>query len=128
MVFSLSCINQVTMNDLSQRARNNIGLLRLVLASAVIVGHAPELVDGTRAREPLTRLFGTMSLGEVAVDAFFILSGFLITQSLTHRTSVAGFISRRILRIYPAFLAAYLLSVYCLGALGSKPNHPLEIA
>lgn len=101
---------------------NNIGLLRLVFASLVIVGHAPEMIDGNRHREPLTRLFGGMSLGEVSVDAFFLLSGFLIAKSMTTSGTVREFVLRRWMRIFPAFAIAYLGTVYILGpAVGARP-------
>jgi peptidoglycan/LPS O-acetylase OafA/YrhL len=101
---------------------NNIGLLRLVFASLVIIGHAPEMIDGNRLREPMTRLFGGMSLGEISVDCFFLLSGFLIAKSMTTSGSVREFILRRWVRIFPAFAVAYLASVYLLGpAVGAHP-------
>ncbi len=96
---------------------NNIGLLRLCFACLVIVGHAPEMVDGNRGREPLTALFHTLSLGELSVDAFFLLSGYLITKSMVRTGRLVPFIERRVLRIYPAFATAYLLSVFVLGPL-----------
>ena len=102
--------------------KNNIGLLRLVFASLVIFGHAPELIDGDRHREPLTLLFHTLSLGELSVDAFFLLSGFLITQSMVRSSSLWTYLERRVLRIYPAFVVAYGLSVFLLGPLvGAHP-------
>ncbi len=96
-------------------ARNNIGLLRLLFAGLVIVGHAPELLDGDRTREPLTVLFHTLSLGELAVDAFFLLSGFLITRSFQNASSIRDYLLRRILRIYPAFVVAYLACIFVLA-------------
>ncbi|HEY0414639.1 MAG TPA: acyltransferase [Allosphingosinicella sp.] len=103
---------------------NNIGFLRLAFASLVIVGHAPEMIDGDRGREPLTRLLGGLSLGELSVDAFFLLSGFLIAKSMTTSPSLGDFILRRTARIFPAFAIAYLLSVYLLGpAVGAHPLH-----
>jgi peptidoglycan/LPS O-acetylase OafA/YrhL len=98
-------------------ARNNIGLLRLLFASLVIVGHAPEQLDGSRSREPLTALFHTLSLGEVAVDGFFLLSGFLITTSYRNSRSAGDYLLRRILRIYPAFVLAYLACILVLAPL-----------
>ena len=100
---------------------NNIGILRLCFAALVIIGHAPEMVDGDRSREPLTALFHTLSLGEVSVDAFFLLSGYLITKSMVRTGRLLPFLERRVLRIYPAFVVAYLLSVFVLGPMvGAK--------
>ncbi len=96
---------------------NNIGVLRLLFASLVIVGHAPEMVDGDRSRESLTMLFHTLSLGELSVDAFFLLSGYLITKSMMQTGRLLPFLERRVLRIVPAFAVAYLLSVFVLGPL-----------
>lgn len=96
---------------------NNIGVLRLLFASLVIVGHAPEMVDGDRSREPLTALFHTLSLGALSVDAFFLLSGYLITKSMVRTGRLMPFLERRVLRIYPAFIVAYLFSVFVLGPL-----------
>lgn len=77
-------------------------------------------------REPLTRIFHTLSLGEVSVDAFFLLSGYLIAKSMDRSPSVWVYLERRILRIYPAFVVAYLISVFLLGSLLGA--HPWEHA
>lgn len=101
---------------------NNVGVLRLLFASLVIIGHAPEMVDGNRTRDPINAVFGTLSLGTLAVDAFFLISGYLITKSMFSSASVRHYLERRVLRIYPAFVVAYLLSVYGLGPLvGAHP-------
>jgi peptidoglycan/LPS O-acetylase OafA/YrhL len=101
---------------------NNFNLLRFLLASLVIVSHAPELVDGDRHREILTRIFHTISFGELAVDGFFLLSGFLIVQSWDRRPNLLHFIMNRVLRIYPGFLVASLISVYVVGPLGADSS------
>jgi exopolysaccharide production protein ExoZ len=51
-------------------------------------------------------------IGNAGVDLFFVLSGYLIYGSLISRPQEFGkFISRRIRRIYPAFIAVFLLYV-----------------
>jgi peptidoglycan/LPS O-acetylase OafA/YrhL len=92
-------------------------VLRLLFAALVIVGHTPEIIDGNRSREPLTVLFHTVSLGEVAVDAFFLISGYLIARSMDRSSTLWRYLERRVLRIYPAFLVAYVLSVFVVGPL-----------
>lgn len=88
---------------------NNFGLLRLTFAVCVIVSHSFEIIDGDRSREPLTRLFGTVSLGDLGVSGFFVASGYLITQSFETTPTVLSYIWKRILRIYPGFIAASLV-------------------
>ncbi len=71
----------LTPESKDKRTGNNFNVMRLIFASLVLLSHSSELVDGDRHRELLTRVFGTISLGEVAVNGFFLLSGFLIIQS-----------------------------------------------
>jgi peptidoglycan/LPS O-acetylase OafA/YrhL len=109
-----------------QAHRNNVGLLRLILASLVVVGHSPEIIDGNRSREPLTALFHTLSLGEVAVDGFFLLSGFLITKSMMRSGNLSEYLWRRIMRIVPGYIVAFLLCVMVLAPIVG--GHPYQHA
>ena len=60
------------MNSLERASRNNnFGALHLLFAVLVIRSHSFELVDGNRSRELLTRIFGTISFGQLGVDGFF---------------------------------------------------------
>jgi peptidoglycan/LPS O-acetylase OafA/YrhL len=94
---------------------NHLNLLRFALASLVMVSHAPELLDGNRSREILTSIFHTLSFGELAVNCFFILSGYLILQSWERRPHLFTFLRNRVLRIYPGFVTASLLSLLLVG-------------
>jgi peptidoglycan/LPS O-acetylase OafA/YrhL len=100
---------------------NNFGLIRLLFASMVVLSHSPELIDGNRSREVLTRVFGTLSFGEVGVDGFFLVSGYLVTQSYLNSSSMLNYLVKRIARIYPAFLIATLISIFVFGPIARSP-------
>ncbi|WP_160115200.1 acyltransferase family protein [Bryocella elongata] len=91
---------------------NNFDALRLGLAVLVIYSHSYALGLGSEATEPLYRLTrGQMSLGALAVDLFFVLSGYLITASAEKSSSVGSYLKKRVRRIYPAFIVNAILSV-----------------
>lgn len=54
-------------------------------------------------------------MGGIAVDVFFITSGFLITYSFFSRNNIIAFIWARILRIYPALFVAIVFCVFVVG-------------
>jgi peptidoglycan/LPS O-acetylase OafA/YrhL len=99
------------------RHRNALGFLRLLFASLVIISHTAEYMDGDRGREPLTRLFGSISFGELAVGGFFIISGFLISLSYTKSRSIIDYLVKRIARIYPGFAVASVVTVFLFAPL-----------
>ncbi len=49
-----------------------------------------------------------MDSGRYAVDLFFMISAYLITESLVRKSHVGEFLVDRAIRVYPAFLAAML--------------------
>lgn len=99
--------------------KNNFGALRLFFAILVIISHSPELIDGNRSREILSQIFHTVSFGELAVDGFFLISGFLIFKSFQYSTSFISYIKKRVLRIYPGFIAASIISIIVFAPLSA---------
>lgn len=90
-------------------ANNNLTLVRLVLASAVIVTHSFWRVTGVAGTDPLSPwLFAPIS--EYAVDAFFFLSGFLVYQSLMRRSAVGSFAVARLARLWPGLALSVLVT------------------
>ncbi|GAB3576177.1 acyltransferase family protein [Hymenobacter daeguensis] len=78
-----------------------MGLLRLLLAIAVIISHSGALGG--------IQLVG----GDVAVEAFFMISGFYMALVLNgkYRPGAYGlFISNRLLRLYPVYWVVLLLT------------------
>jgi len=96
----------------AENRRNNIGLIRLVLATSVIVSHSYKVCCGRGAVDPLMAIDGGQaSIGSLAVDLFFLMSGYLLTKSWLTSNSASSYLRKRILRIYPGFTAAVCLSV-----------------
>ncbi len=61
----------------------------------------------------------TSDFGGMAVNWFFVISGFLITGSFKNSSSLKDYLVKRVLRIVPGFTIAFLLSLFLFGALGS---------
>ena len=86
---------------------NNFDFMRLSLAVLVIYSHAYALGLGSEALEPVVRAtHGQISGGVIAVDGFFVMSGFLITASAERSRGVGAYLKKRVARIYPAFVVA----------------------
>ncbi|OJY51606.1 acyltransferase [Pseudonocardia sp. 73-21] len=90
--------------------RNNFDLLRLLFAAMVVVEHAV-ILQG-RAGDFWGRS-GTS--GEIGVDGFFVLSGFLVTRSYLRLHSLPRFAWHRFLRIMPGFWVCLLVCAFVVA-------------
>ena len=105
--------------DIAHGRENNFKLVRLIAAFAVLVTHSFAIATGERQAEPLRSWLG-MTIGDFAVDAFFVTSGFLVTASLARRRSTVEFIAARVLRVYPALVVMLLLTVFIVGPVATR--------
>ena len=85
--------------------KNNFDLIRLILASTVFLVHAAVLSK----KAELGFLTDFLS-SEVAVNAFFVISGFLVTLSFCNTASSKDYFQKRIRRIYPAYVFVIMVS------------------
>jgi peptidoglycan/LPS O-acetylase OafA/YrhL len=99
--------------------RNCFGELRLFLALSVIITHSFYLVTGIAGAQPLFEITGK-SLGQHAVEAFFVVSGLLVTSSLDRASTVHGFLLARLLRVVPALAAFVLVMALVIGPIVSS--------
>ena len=119
-IHGLYCMRTVA--DLLKGRDNNFNLLRFLAAATVIYSHSWALKG---SGEPLVSssfsFFSTTGLrytpGMLAVQVFFIMSGFLITMSFVRRPHLLEFIAARALRIVPALFVVNVLCAYLLGGL-----------
>lgn len=103
------------LSDRSQSRDNNFNLIRMVAACSVLVSHSFALTGS--GEDPVKRLIGMVTLGDLAVDLFFVASGFLVTASLLKRQNGVDFVWARFLRIYPAYWLMLLMMAFVLGPL-----------
>jgi peptidoglycan/LPS O-acetylase OafA/YrhL len=100
---------------------NNFDTLRLLAATSVIFSHAFLLATGRQDSEPLMVLTGGQTiLGVVGVFVFFVISGYLVTQSWERAPSLPRFALKRALRIYPGLAACILVLSLGLGPIISS--------
>lgn len=99
---------------------NNVLGIRFVAAAAVILFHCYALTDRW-TEEPLHAALPPMNLGALGVEIFFVLSGFLVTQSWLARPALVPFAAARVLRIYPALVAATVFTILVAGASSTLP-------
>ncbi len=102
------------LSDFIEGRNNNFNLIRMAAAYGVLVTHSFALAIGTGAAQPLHDRLG-MTFGSIAVDIFFLTSGFLVTASLLTRQRTIEFVWARVLRIFPALFAMLLVTVFGIG-------------
>ena len=96
---------------------DNFFLLRFIAATMVIFGHSYVLSGIPGAGDFVARRLGpNIYTGTVAVDLFFVISGFLVTGSYVKRNNLEVFLRSRLLRILPAYAACLVLSAFVIGA------------
>lgn len=96
--------HSMSLATVSRGRDNNFNLLRFGAAGAVILSHSVLLSGNIHSSI-------AWALGYVAVNCFFIISGFLVCRSLTVRDNLSHYFISRCLRIYPALGVTVLLCV-----------------
>jgi len=94
-----------------------MGLVRLLLALSVVITHS-------------SPVFGMVLLdGDMAITGFFIISGFLMALILDvkYRDRLRAFYLNRLLRIYPPYLVALLLSVIVFSLFPNEHHGPAKV-
>jgi len=77
-----------------------MGIIRFLLALAVVGAHSNS--------HQLLKFVG----GEVAVQAFYVISGFYMAMIVRTYSTKKKFWISRYLRLYPAYIVCALLSLY----------------
>jgi peptidoglycan/LPS O-acetylase OafA/YrhL len=92
--------------------QNNMNAIRLTAAGMVLFGHSFAFHG---MREP--HVFPWAPLGPVGVYIFFIISGYLVSESWDRDPNLLRFFQRRLLRIIPGLAVCILFTIFVLGPL-----------
>ena len=93
---------------------NRFDALRLAFASMVFVYHAVAL-SGLYADMPFERSLATIA--ELSIQGFFIISGALVYGSWERSGGLADYASKRVRRLYPAYIVVILVPALVSAAL-----------
>ncbi|WP_333677094.1 acyltransferase [Dyella sp.] len=111
------------LSELAVGRENNLNMIRLLAASLVLYSHSFALVRKGASQvgggEAIGTLLGSQDGGSIAVNAFFLISGFLVTGSLLKRNDLMFYIRARMLRLFPALFVSLVLTIFVLGPLVS---------
>jgi len=100
----------------ADRRANNFDAVRLLAALSVVFSHSFLIAEGSEKSEPFANLTGNQCiLGLVGVFVFFIISGYLVTESYCRHPSPVRFAAHRWLRIYPGLIVNVLVCALLLG-------------
>lgn len=90
---------------------NNFNLLRLVFALFVIISHCYPL-SGAHGGDYLSRLTQEqITFSFIGLSGFFIISGYLVFQSLERSKTLFDYFKKRCLRIFPGLFVMLFLTV-----------------
>lgn len=102
------------LNQFDGVRENNFTPLRLLLSLAVLFGHSFHISKTQGFHDPISGALQSTWIGAVAVNGFFILSGFLVAGSLM-KHSIAEYALSRALRIYPGLIVNILMTIFIAG-------------
>ena len=95
----------------------NFDAIRIVGAVAVLYSHSYMVAEASEESELFQMLFGE-TFGMFFIYMFFVMSGFLITRSWFGSKGVGDYAFKRLLRLYPAYLASVAFVALVMGPWG----------
>jgi peptidoglycan/LPS O-acetylase OafA/YrhL len=96
--------------------KNSISFLRFFLSILVLFSHSHSIGKfGLNTEFLYVWSKGEKGFGDFAVDSFFALSGFLITDSYLKNSNILRYLWKRGLRIFPGFWVCLFVTAFLIG-------------
>ena len=112
--------NVLKISDYLIKNNNNLDVIRLLLASMVIYGHAPCFIDATGYSDFLGGILHFTYSGNVAVITFFMISGLLVSNSLFSKKNWKVYLLSRVFRLLPGLIFLSVCTVIICGWFSEK--------
>lgn len=116
-------------NKAAAQGRTNMGLIRLFLASVVVVSHYQTWMVARGTPQPMPYMLGFN--GGLAVLFFYVISGFLITYTLARNyapnaSGTVDFYFNRFVRIFSVYWPLAAIVLWRIGGDGFSSATPLD--
>ena len=109
---------------INAREVNNFDVLRIVFAWFVVISHS-YFLNGSSISDPLGwATENYLIFSYVGVKGFFVISGYLIFQSLIRSSSLMEYLTKRVLRIFPGLIVAVFLTLVATYFVYPKKDIP----
>lgn len=107
---------------------NNFDFLRILFSSLVILSHSYPLTYALYGKPELLASItnNQIDFGSLAVDAFFVISGYLIFISLKNSATALNYFWKRLLRLYPGLIVLLVLTLLIVPIFYTGNNIFLE--
>lgn len=113
---------------INAREVNNFDVLRIVFAWFVVISHS-YFLNGSSISDPLGWATDNyLIFSYIGVKGFFVISGYLIFQSLIRSHSLMEYLTKRVLRIFPGLVVAVFLSLVATYFIYPKKDIPYFLA
>ncbi len=111
----------MTLKEAAIDRKNNLNIIRLVASLMVLYMHSFAICIGDQTQD----VFGIMTFGKelaggIAVDIFFIISGFLIFRSYARTNNPFKYFKARFLRIWPLLFVVIMVTAFIVGPIISR--------
>lgn len=101
------------------KEKNNLNLVRLLAAMAVIYGHSFGLIPNPAGLDIIYHITGVYA-AEWGVKTFFFLSGLLVVNSILSDRNVYSYMIKRVMRIWPALIFVVIGTVFIIGPINTQ--------
>lgn len=113
----------MTVKEASVGRDNNLNIIRLIAALMVLYMHSFAICLGDSRQDIMYFITNGRELsGGVAVDIFFIISGFLICRSYDRASSTFSYFKARFLRIWPLLFVVVFVTAFIIGPILSTTS------